>query len=1017
MATADAGSGSGLRPGLGGTGLELAVGSEGQGWRRSVAVMEAVRQLEAMMREPAAVLDSMKDKLSLEDLEILIAYFAQQGRDMWQALEVYDWMVRGNRVERRTRRLIHVIMDQRLGQLLQEGCPTEKVLRLVGRMVDLGLPPDFPLKRMVGEELWDRGAVAEVVKLLRMFRNEEESARKEQGVVAGVRVMAWNEEEDEEEEDEEWEESEEGSVWTGLSESEDEVEIGSGGQKDGEARPSDCATQGNTFSFLPRPPARLPLSHHLSRFHLLHISQTQPLPPLPRPRPHPAPTRTPSSSSSPPLPSLLSLSISLSLVPAVIRFPGVGMGAAESRRQDVRLSGVERSGVRSEQQQSSRAAGTEDSSRGASTGGANEAKRGQGQEGKQAGRESKSREAEAEREGDEAAVMRAAEAAAEAAVAAVGEEEAAMRAAEEREDLVGLLLLRAVSAGQYRQVLPLPRMLREAGVEVGVAGFGAVLTGAVKEQEKLSVARRELRDLQQMGVVGQLSPLEGLLLEVSIDRQAVRAGGESRPLSPVLSVPFFQCPPPLDAPLSIFPSLSLAHVGPWSNAAAQGRFSGTSQSRLSTTSSQCPLLNPPLLNPPLLNPPLLNPPLLNPPLLNPPLLNPPLLNPPLVPLLAPMQGQRCSTRQVFSHRLKRYSQQPPLSAHLPILPLSLPFARMQVHGATLRHEAEQVVQWCAEECEGDLQRLREAVCERERQREERLAVLGQAGKGGNEVNGREAQPYQQVAEEVDGRVFLWRDAQIAGLSPGLLSGGGMREEEEGYRIGSQERDESSLLLDLQRNRKGENLYREELERLRRVQQSEKERERERKRSREIQRLERERERDLWVLQAGEVAAARAQAGMQGKLVTLWFNAGHPEQAERALWGVVQQGAPVPGDLAASVAGLYAYWGDHTGLNSFIQRLEALGSPLDEWAYALMVGGALKGGHVDVAAFAVREMVRRGMQPNAQQLAIVLRRLQRGDAGVEAYLGLCAALADVGLLEPTLVFLYVDLLRLCILRML
>ncbi|CAI5973807.1 unnamed protein product [Closterium sp. NIES-64] len=861
MATADAGLGSGLRPGLGGTGLELAVGSEGQGWRRSVAVMEAVRQLEAMMREPAAVLDSMKifsplspspclPRLSpvtsppslppflppgnrtsylLEDLEILIAYFAQQGRDMWQALEVYDWMVRGNRVERRTRRLIHVIMDQRLGQLLQEGCPTEKVLRLVGRMVDLGLPPDFPLKRMVGEELWDRGAVAEVVKLLRMFRNEEESARKEQGVVAGVRVMAWNEEEDEEEEDEEWEESEEGSVWTGLSESEDEVEIGSGGQKDGEARPSDCATQGNTFSFLPRPPARLPLSHHLSRFHLLHISQTQPLPPLPRPRPHPAPTRTPSSSSSPPLPSLLSLSISLSLVPAVIRFPGVGMGAAESRRQDVRLSGVERSGVRSEQQQSSRAAGTEDSSRGASTGGANEAKRGQGQEGKQAGRESKSREAEAEREGDEAAVMRAAEAAAEVAAAAVGEEEAAMRAAEEREDLVGLLLLRAVSAGQYRQVLPLPRMLREAGVEVGVAGFGAVLTGAVKEQEKLSVARRELRDLQQMGVVGQLSPLEGLLLEV--------------------------------------------------------------------------------------------------------------------------------------------------------------------HGATLRHEVEQVVQWCAEECGGDLQRLREAVCERERQREERLAVLGQAGKGGNEVNGREAQPYQQVAEEVDGRVFLWRDAQIAGLSPGLLSGGGMREEEEGYRIGSQERDESSLLLDLQRNRKGEVQWEG------------------------ISEVQRGTQRDLWVLQAGEVAAARAQAGMQGKLVTLWFNAGHPEQAERALWGVVQQGAPVPGDLAASVAGLYAYWGDHTGLNSFIQRLEALGSPLDEWAYALMVGGALKGGHVNVAAFAVREMVRRGMQPNAQQLAIVLRRLQRGDAGVEAYLGLCAALADVGLLEPTLVFLYVDLLRLCILRML
>ncbi|GJP75466.1 hypothetical protein CLOP_g5910, partial [Closterium sp. NIES-67] len=229
MATAEAGLGSGLRPGLGGTGLELAVGSEGQGWQRSVAVMEAVRQLEAMMREPAAVLDSMQDKLSIEDLEILVAYFAQQGRDMWQALEVYDWMVRGNRVERQTRRLIHVIMDQRLGQLLQEGCPTEKVLRLVGRMVDLGLPPDFPLKRMLGEELWDRGAVVEVVKLLRMFLSEEESAWKEQGVVAGVRIVALEEgeeeEREEEEEEEEWEDSATESVWGGSSESEDEAEI------------------------------------------------------------------------------------------------------------------------------------------------------------------------------------------------------------------------------------------------------------------------------------------------------------------------------------------------------------------------------------------------------------------------------------------------------------------------------------------------------------------------------------------------------------------------------------------------------------------------------------------------------------------------------------------------------------------------------------------------------------------------------------------------------------------------
>ncbi|CAI5483422.1 unnamed protein product [Closterium sp. Yama58-4] len=696
-----------------------------------------------MMREPAAVLDSMKDKLSLEDLEILIAYFAQQGRDMWQALEVYDWMVRGNRVERRTRRLIHVIMDQRLGQLLQEGCPTEKVVRLVGRMVDLGLPPDFPLKRLVGEELWDRGAVAEVVKLLRMFRDEEER---------------------------------------------------------------------------------------------------------------------------------------------------VGMGAAESRRQDNRLPGVERSGVRSEQQQSSREA---------STGGVIEAKRGQDQEGRQAGIESKSREVEADREGDGAVVVREAGAAAEAVAEAVGDEEA-MRAAEEREDLVGLLLLRAVSAGQYRQVLPLPRMLREAGVEVGVAGFSAVLASAVKEQEKLSVARRELRDLQQMGLVGQLSPLDGLLLEV--------------------------------------------------------------------------------------------------------------------------------------------------------------------HGATLRHEAEQVVQWCAEECEGDLQRLRAAVGERERQREKRLAELREGGRGGYEVKGREAQLYQQVAEDGEGRLILRRDAQITGLSRGLLSGGSMREEEEeGYRIGSQERDESWLLLDLQRNRRGEVEWGGESDVQRGTQSF-------------IQRLEALGcPLDEWAyalmvggaLKGGHVDVAAyavrelvvlCSHGVAGGAVLSWCS-----WWCCALMLVVLCSHGVAGGAVLSWC---SWWCCALMLVVLCSHGVAGGAVLSwcswciEWAYALMVVGALKGGHVDVAALAIAlvlvveaylglcaaladvglleptivflyvdphlpsplpppcpQMVRRGMQPNAQQLALVLRRLQRGDAGVEAYLGLCAALADVGLLEPTLVFLYVDLLRLCILRML
>ncbi|CAI7926986.1 unnamed protein product [Closterium sp. NIES-54] len=395
-------------------------------------------------------------------------------------------------------------------------------------------------------------------------------------------------------------------------------------------------------------------------------------------------------------------------------------------------------------------------------------------------------------------------------------------------------------------------------------------------------------------------------------------------------------------------------------------------------------------------------------------------------------GQQCITRQIFRHRLKQHSQQPPLNP--PLVPL---LGRMQVYGATLRHEAEQVVQWCAEECEGDLQRLREAVCEREGQREALLAVLRQAGKGGNEVKGREAQPYQQVGEEVDGRLFLRRDAQITGLSPGRLSGGSMREEEEGYRLGSQERDASSLLLDLQRNARGDVQW-------------------------EAAGSAGESPGRVGVCTHGggrhACSALQPLSHQAIALTSLSSLALPPNQFHTAAGGTGES----PGRVGVCTHGRCVEWvsangggggalkgaqGRACGCGCTADGAKGHAAQLTAAGYSVTTpaeGGCRNGGlsgavrghggcgvagaHLHLKSTSLplfsspslyhgTQMVRRGMQPNAQQLAIVLRRLQRGDAGVEAYLGLCAALADVGLLEPTLVFLYVDLLRLCILRML
>ncbi|KAE8667488.1 ethylene-overproduction protein 1-like [Hibiscus syriacus] len=55
-----------------------------------------------MVREPSDILGDMNDRLSSRELQLVLVYFSQQGRDLWCALEVFEWLKKENKVDIQT---------------------------------------------------------------------------------------------------------------------------------------------------------------------------------------------------------------------------------------------------------------------------------------------------------------------------------------------------------------------------------------------------------------------------------------------------------------------------------------------------------------------------------------------------------------------------------------------------------------------------------------------------------------------------------------------------------------------------------------------------------------------------------------------------------------------------------------------------------------------------------------------------------------------------------------------------
>jgi hypothetical protein len=147
------------------------------------AFKEAIFELEYMVREPAEVLEGLQEKLSIRDLELVLAYFAQDGRDSWCALEVFDWMQRVNRVGDDTHRLMMGIMFEWIMKLVEKEQPVEDVKSLLQDMNCVGLKPEFHIMQSIIGTYWEKGRKAEALCFVKEMLDSEVETEGEDPVV------------------------------------------------------------------------------------------------------------------------------------------------------------------------------------------------------------------------------------------------------------------------------------------------------------------------------------------------------------------------------------------------------------------------------------------------------------------------------------------------------------------------------------------------------------------------------------------------------------------------------------------------------------------------------------------------------------------------------------------------------------------------------------------------------------------------------------------------------------------
>ncbi|OAY65307.1 Pentatricopeptide repeat-containing protein, chloroplastic [Ananas comosus] len=118
---------------------------------------EAIEELERMVRDPSDVLGEMIERLSARELQLVLVYFAQEGRDSYCALEVFDWLRRENRVDGETMELMVSIACGWIERLVGGDHAVGEVVALLNEIECVGLEPGFSMVEKAVALYWERG--------------------------------------------------------------------------------------------------------------------------------------------------------------------------------------------------------------------------------------------------------------------------------------------------------------------------------------------------------------------------------------------------------------------------------------------------------------------------------------------------------------------------------------------------------------------------------------------------------------------------------------------------------------------------------------------------------------------------------------------------------------------------------------------------------------------------------------------------------------------------------------------
>ncbi|KAL5580683.1 hypothetical protein UlMin_013125 [Ulmus minor] len=129
----------------------------------SEGFFEAIEELERMAREPSDVLEEMNDRLSARELQLVLVYFSQEGRDSWCALEVFEWLRKENRVDKETMELMVSLMCSWVKKLIEGEHDVADVVDLLVDMDCVGLKPSFSMMEKVISLYWEMGEKARAV--------------------------------------------------------------------------------------------------------------------------------------------------------------------------------------------------------------------------------------------------------------------------------------------------------------------------------------------------------------------------------------------------------------------------------------------------------------------------------------------------------------------------------------------------------------------------------------------------------------------------------------------------------------------------------------------------------------------------------------------------------------------------------------------------------------------------------------------------------------------------------------